>query len=381
VEFSWTKQQLALKEDVIHFAQRELGEGFATREARGEFDSAGWRACAVFGIQGLPMPRAYGGRELDMASVVLALEGLGYGCEDNGLLFALGAQLWSVQMPLLRFGSAAQRERFLPGLVSGASVAAHAVTEPDAGSDMSSLQTTARPAGSAYVLTGHKRYITSAPIADLFLVTASLEAGGSGRSLAAFVVERSTPGLTVSPSMDKMGLRTAQMGEVILQECRVPAESLLGKEGAGLAVFASAMEWERAFILAPVLGRLQRQLQRCVEYARRRRQFGRPIGKNQAIATKLVDMHLRLETARLLVYRAAWLKDSGKRLTSQASEVKLHLSEAWVQGALDALQIHGALGYLVESGLEREVRDALASRLFSGTSEIQRVIIAEYLGV
>ena len=358
-----------------------MGAGFVEREALGEFDRAGWQACGRFGIQGLPMPRAHGGRGLDLPSVVLALESLGYACPDNGLLFALGAQLWSVQMPLLRFGNPAQHERFLPGLIAGAHIAAHAVTEPEAGSDMSSMQTTARRDGAGYVLSGRKRYITSAPIANLFLVTARLEPSDGGRSLAVFIVEHGTAGLSVSPAMSKMGLRTALMGEVNLEECRLPAESLLGKEGVGSAVFAAAMEWERAFILAPVLGHLARQLEQCIQYARRRRQFGRPIGKNQAVANKLADMHVRLESARLLLYRAAWLKESGKRLTSLASVVKLQVSEAWVQGALDALQVHGALGYLVESGFEREVRDALASRLFSGTSEIQKVIIAEFLGV
>jgi len=381
MEFAWSAQQLALKNEVTQFARRELGHGFAEREARAEFDRAGWQACAEFGVQGLAMPQAFGGRQLDIRSVVLMLEGLGYACEDNGLLFALGAQLWSVQMPLLRVGSPAQHERYLPGLVSGQLIAAHAVTEPEAGSDASSLRTSARRDGSTYVLTGHKRYITNAPVADLFLVLASLEPAETGRSLGAFLVERGTPGLSVSAGTDKMGLRTAPMGEVFLQECRVPVENRLGKEGAGSAVFASAMEWERAFILAPVLGRLQQQLERCIDYARRRRQFGRPIGKNQAVANKLVDMHLRLENGRLLMYRTAWLKDSGKRLTSEAAAVKLELSEAWLQGALDAVQIHGALGYLVAAGLEREVRDAVAGRLFSGTSEIQKVIIAEYLGV
>jgi alkylation response protein AidB-like acyl-CoA dehydrogenase len=210
---------------------------------------------------------------------------------------------------------------------------------------------------------------------------ATVDPALGSRGLTAFLVERDTPGLSVSEPDDKMGLRTSAMGDVVLESCRVGTDKMLGPEGAGAAVFATAMEWERSYILAPALGTMRRQLEQCVAYARARRQFGRPIGKNQAIADKLVDMQLRLESARLLTYRAAALKQAGKRLTVEPSQVKLQVSESWVQNSLEALQIHGGSGYMRELGLERELRDAIAGRIYSGTSQIQRVIIASYLGL
>jgi len=381
MEFSWSEEQLTLKEAVIRFARRELNSGLKERDWRGEFDVEGWKKCAEFGIHGLAMPERYGGSGNDALSVMLAMESLGYGCPDNGLLFALGAQMWSVQMPLLVFGSEIQKDQFLPGLISGRIIGAHAVTEPVAGSDAYALQTTAVREGSWYVLTGSKTYITNAPVADLFLVLATVDVSKGTSGLTAFLVEKGTPGVSVTRPLEKMGLRTSTIAEVVFDNCRVSAEQLLGNEGAGSAVFTSAMEWERVFILAPALGGMQRQLEQCIKHARLRRQFGKPIGKNEAVANKIVDMHMRLETARLLSYKTAWLKTAGRRLTHEPSEVKLHVSESWVQNSLEALQIHGAFGYMADSGIERDLRDSLASKIYSGTSEIQKVIIAGYLGL
>jgi alkylation response protein AidB-like acyl-CoA dehydrogenase len=178
-----------------------------------------------------------------------------------------------------------------------------------------------------------------------------------------------------------MGLRTSPMGEVVLDDCRVPAENRLGSEGAGMAIFNSSMTWERSCILASALGTMQRQLEACVDYARARKQFGQSIGKFQAVSNKVSDMYLRLEAARLLVYQAAWLGQQGKPVLAEAAAAKLFTSEAWVASSLDAIQVHGAYGYMKESGIERDLRDAVASTIYSGTSEIQRVILARMLGL
>jgi hypothetical protein len=178
-----------------------------------------------------------------------------------------------------------------------------------------------------------------------------------------------------------MGLRTATMGELRLDACAVPAENRLGKEGAGLAVFGRAMEWERGFILASAVGAMQRQLEQCREQARSRRQFGQPIGSFQHVSGKLVDMHLRLETARMLLYKVAWLKSVERSTLLESAVAKLYISESWVQSSQDALQIHGGRGYLTETEVERDLRDALASRIYSGTSELQRRIIAQWMGL
>jgi L-prolyl-PCP dehydrogenase len=380
VDFSWSEQATTLHRAAAEFG-RSLNDGLAERDAAGEFSPGSWRSCAEFGVHGLAMPERYGGLDEELTTVVYALEGLGHGCNDNGLLFALGAQMWSVQMPILLFGSDEQKERFLPGLLDGSLIGSHAVTEPEAGSDAFSLRTTASKDGSGYVLNGHKTFITSAPFAGLFLVVATVDQSKGSSGLTAFLVERETPELTVSEPDEKMGLRTSALGDVFFDGCRVDAGQVLGSEGGGSAVFGQAMEWERCYILAPALGAMQRQLEQCLEYARARRQFGRPIGKNQAVADAIVDMRLRLDTSRLLMYRTASLKQAGRRLTVEPSQVKLHVSESWVENSLAAMQIHGGSGYMRDLGIEREVRDALASRIYSGTSEIQRVIMASYLGL
>jgi alkylation response protein AidB-like acyl-CoA dehydrogenase len=199
--------------------------------------------------------------------------------------------------------------------------------------------------------------------------------------VSAFLVEKGTPGFTVTRALGKMGLRTSPMGEVVLDGCRVPAGRRLGPEGAGTAVFSSSMAWERSCILASALGAMQRQLEECTRYARTRRQFGQPIGKFQAVSNKVADMYLRLEAARLLVYQAAWLAQQGRPALAEAAAAKLFTSEAWVASSLDAVQLHGAYGYMKESGIERDLRDAVAGTIYSGTSEIQRVILARMLGL
>jgi hypothetical protein len=181
--------------------------------------------------------------------------------------------------------------------------------------------------------------------------------------------------------MDKMGLRTSPMGEIVLADCAVPTGNRLGPEGAGMAIFNSSMAWERSCILASALGAMQRQLEACVGYAKARKQFGQPIGKFQSVAGKVADMYLRLEAARLLIYRAAWLGQQGGACVAEAAAAKLFTSEAWVQSSLDAIQVHGAYGYMKESGIERDLRDAVAGTIYSGTSEIQRVILSRMLGL
>jgi alkylation response protein AidB-like acyl-CoA dehydrogenase len=246
-----------------------------------------------------------------------------------------------------------------------------------------SMRSTATPDGSGgYVLNGRKTFITSAPLADVFLVIASVDRSRGMSGLTAFLVERGMDGLDVEPLRDrKMGLRTCPLGDVVMQDCHVGPEHLLGPVGGGATVFGVAMSWERSFILAPALGRMRSQLDACIEYARTRRQFGRPIGRNQAIADKIVDMELRLETSRLLTYHVSHLRQIGRRLTREPSQVKLELSETWLQNSLDAVQIHGGAGYLQSMGFERDVRDAAAARIYSGTSEMQRSIIARFLGL
>jgi alkylation response protein AidB-like acyl-CoA dehydrogenase len=381
MDFSFDAEQLAFRDSVIRFAKAELSGDIIQRDRNGDFNAAGFKRCAEFGIQGLPIPAEYGGSGADPMTVVTAMEALGYGCPDNGLLFSINAQMWSFELPILEFGTAEQKNKYLPPLCKGEKVAVHAMTEPEAGSDAFSLRTQAVREGDKYVLNGTKMFITNAPIADWILVFATLDREKGAEAISGFIVERGTPGLKTPHHLDKMGLRTSPMAEVLLEDCAVPVENRLGPEGAGAAIFNCSMAWERGAILASYLGTMQRQIETCVKYARERKQFGKPIGRFQAVAHRVANMKVRLEAARNLVYRVAWTKQQGKSAVLEAAVAKLFVSESFVQSCLDAIQIHGGYGYMTDFGVERDLRDSISGTIYSGTSEIQRNIIAAMLGL
>jgi alkylation response protein AidB-like acyl-CoA dehydrogenase len=381
MEFGWSDEQQEYRDAVVAFAKNELRDDVVARDRHGSFSRELWARCARFGIQGLPVPERYGGQGADALTIILALEALGYGCADSGLIFSLNAQMWSCEIPLVRSGTPEQKERYLPGLCDGSLVGVQAMTEPGSGSDAFALRTAAVAGSGGYVLNGTKTFITNAPIADVFIVFARTDPNRAFAGLSAFVVDRATEGLSVGQTFEKMGLRTSPMSEVVFENCWVPEDAVLGRPGAGMALFSSSMEWERSCILASSIGTLERQLERCVEYARDRRQFGKPIGKFQAVAHRLVDMKMRLETARLLIYRLGWLKAQGRSVAMEAAMVKLYVSECYLQSSLDAVQVHGGYGFMSEYEVERDVRDAVGSRIYSGTSDIQRNLIASRMGL
>ncbi|HXF95028.1 MAG TPA: acyl-CoA dehydrogenase family protein [Gemmatimonadales bacterium] len=381
MDFAWTPEQLEFRRAVVTFARRVLQDDVVRRDKAGEFSRELWTRCAEFGIQGLPFPEEYGGGGADILSTVLAMEALGYGCKDNGLLFGLAAQMWSVQMPLFRFGTEEQRRRYLPRLNRGEWIGAHAMSEPEAGSDAFGLSTRAERRGDGYVLNGAKTFVSEAPVADLFLVFATLDPSKGALGITGFLVERGTPGLTVGRQIEKLGLKTSPMAELVFEDCAVPAANRLGREGRGAEIFNDSMEWERACILACQLGAMERQLEESVAYARSRKQFGKPIGQFQAVAHRLVAMKVRLEAARALLYRGAWLKQTAGTAGAEAAIAKLFVSEAWVQSCLDAIQVRGGYGFTTEYEVERDLRDSIGGTLYSGTSEIQRNLIARSLGL
>jgi alkylation response protein AidB-like acyl-CoA dehydrogenase len=329
----------------------------------------------------MPIPERYGGLGLGLSALLAVMEGLGYGTRDQGLLFSLNAHLWTNSIPILTYGTEAQRQRWLPGLCDGRLIGANAASEPDAGSDVFAMRTRAARKGDIYVLNGTKMFVTNAPIADVFVAYATIDPALGAAGVTAFIVERHAPGLSISPPLHKMGLRSSPMAEVVFDDCRVPAENRLGREGRGVSVFDCSMEWERGCILASCLGVMRRQLEDCVRHARERRQFGRPIGKNQSVANRIVDMKLRLETSRALVYRIGALKDRDENASLEAAMAKLHVSQCYVQSSLDAIQVFGGYGYMTDQGVEGDLRDAVGSLLYSGTTDIQRNIIARGLGL
>jgi alkylation response protein AidB-like acyl-CoA dehydrogenase len=309
------------------------------------------------------------------------LEGLGYACRDNGLPFALASQMWSVQAALLRFANDEQKGRYLPGLCSGQTIGAFGITESESGSDTYALQTLAEKSDSGYVLNGRKRYVTLAPVANMAVVFATRDPSLGRWGISAFIVDQSTPGFRTSDVVDKMGLRSCPMGELILEDCAVPHAQMLGPEGAGASIFATAMESERGYIFACQLGAMQRQLEEAVRYARDRKQFGQNIGRFQSVSNRLADMKLRLEASRLLLFKAAWLDASGQPSAMDAALAKLQLSEAFVASSMDAIRTHGARGFVTEFEVERDLRDGVGGLLYSGTSDIQRNIVARLLGI
>lgn len=381
MEFGWTEDQRQISKAAAEFARRELNSDLMDRDHEAQFPQKEWLRCAEFGIQGMPIPVELGGQGADLVTTVYALESLGYGCADNGLLFALNAHLWSCAVPIWKLGNDSQRRRYLPSLCDGSMIGTHAVTEAGSGSDANALSTSALPDGDDYLLNGTKIFITNASVADMGLVLARSGSEGNIADLSMFIVDFDRPGVTVSQSFDKLGLRTTPLCEITFTDCRVPASALLGAPGAGMAIFNAAIEWERSFVLASALGTMRRQLEESVRYASGHSRFGRPIGKNQTVANRIVDMRMRLDAARLLMYQVAWLKDQGKRTTLESTMVKLFLSEAFVESSVAAFQNFGAQAYIAGTAQERDLRDSLASRIYSGTSDIHRVIISRLLGL
>jgi alkylation response protein AidB-like acyl-CoA dehydrogenase len=360
-----------------------LNEGAAQRDREQAFPRELWRKCGEIGIQGLPVPEEYGGSGLDPLSTAMALEALGYGCHDGGLVFSLCAHLLSCVVPIWQHGTEEQKRRYLPGLCNGILVGVHAMSEPGSGSDAFALRTRAERDGPGYRITGTKTFISNGPIADVVIVFAVTDPHkGYHGGVSAFLVDTTdTPGFRASQTFEKMGLRSSPIGELVFEEVRVPAAAVLGGAGAGAFLFTQSMDWERTCLFAAHVGTMERLLEQSLEYARSRSQFGQAIGKFQAVSHRIVDMKVQLEAARLLVYQAAWRLGRTRAASLDASIAKLFVSESLVNAALAAVQVHGGYGYMAEYEVERALRDAIASTIYSGTSEMQRNIIARWLGL
>jgi hypothetical protein len=381
MQFELNEERQKLQDAAVAFARSSLSSDMIARDREAGFDREAWKRCAEFGVLGMPVPQEYGGMGLGLTDLLAVMEGLGRGTRDHGLLFSLNAHLWTNTIPILRYGTDDQKRRYLRPLCDGTLIGANGASEPDAGSDIFSLRTRAVRDGDDYVLNGAKTFVTNAPVADLFVVYATVNAALGATGITAFVIERGDPGLGIGRKLDKMGLRTSPMAEIVFTDCRVPSGRRLGREGRGVPVFECSMEWERGCILASCLGAMQRQLEDCLAHARTRRQFGKPIGKFQSVANRLVDMRIRIDTCRPLVYRIGELKDSGRDATTEAAIAKLHVSECYVKSCLDAIQVFGGYGYMTEQQVERDLRDSIGGTIYSGTSEIQRNIIARGLGL
>jgi alkylation response protein AidB-like acyl-CoA dehydrogenase len=382
MDFALGEEQKILRDNIVRFAREVLNAGVAERDREQTFSRELWRKCGELGIQGLPVPEQYGGSGCDPLTCAIGLEALGYGCKDGGLVFSLCAHLLSCVVPLWLHGNEDQKRRYLPGLCNGTLVGVHAMTEPGSGSDAFALRTRAEPDGSGFRINGTKTFISNGPIADVVIVFAMTDPGkGYHGGVTAFIVERGAQGFAAGPKFEKMGLRTSPIGELVFTDLYVPAEAVVSGVGAGSSVFTSAMDWERICLFASHVGAMERLLETSIAYARTRSQFGQLIGKFQAISHRIADMKVHLEAARLLTYRAAWRLEHARNASLDAAMAKLFVSESLLQAALGTVQIHGGYGFMVEYEVERALRDAVGSTLYSGTSEMQRNIIARWLGL
>lgn len=351
-------------------------------DATSTFAVDDWRRCGERGIFGLLVPTELGGSGADLATTLLTLEGLGQGCTDNGLTFAAASQMLSTQIALVRFGTPAQQARWLPGLLRGTTLAALAMTEPQTGSDAFALEARARRRDDgAYVLNGHKAYITFGPICDMAIVFASTRPEAGSWGISAFLVDTTIEGVTRTDVRAKMGMRTTPFGDLEFDDVVVPADALLGREGAGARIFGAILDVERSYVFAPQVGAMQRQLDEAIAYARQRVQGGHPIGHYQAVSHRIVAMKERHERARFYLYRAAMAEATGRDVTMYASLAKLVAGEVGIESALDASVVQGARGYLTEFEIERSLRDAIGGLTYSGTADVMRNVIARHLGL
>ena len=346
----------------------------AERDRTKEFPAHIIKKMGELGLMGMSIPPEYNGAGVDTISYSVALQEIGYACASTAVIMSVHNSVSCG--PIYRFGSDFLKENYLKVLATGEKLGCFALTEPDAGSDPASQKSTAKRDGSTYILNGSKAWITSGKNSDVVVATAYTDRSKRHRGISAFVLEKGMPGFTVGPEEDKMGQRASDSTSLIFEDCRVPAENLLGDEGEGFIISMTALDEGRIGIASMSVGIAQASLDAALSYARERKQFGSPIAKFQGIRWMIANMAVQIEAARLLTLNAAALKDKGERFTAEASMAKLFASETSNKVAYQALQIHGGYGYSKEYPIERYYRDARVTTIYEGTSEVQRIVIA-----
>lgn len=376
----WNEEQRELRAAIGDVAA-QLGADHLEHDRAGTFDRDGWKRLQDVGLFSLPFDTRHGGLGKDLLTTLYVLEQLGYRCRDSGLNFSASTHLVSTGVPLQRFGSAALKERYLPEVCAGTMIGAHAITEPSGGSDVMAMRTTAVADGDDFVLKGSKAFVSNGSIADLIVVYARTGKPGDLAGITVFLVRGDSPGLSVGNPIGKMGLRTSPLAEVFLDDVRVPGDHVIGGKGAGFLVLDHVMKWEILCGFGIIVGEMRRRMERCVEYARTRTQFGMAIGSNQSVANMIVEMRIDVETAQKWIYDTAEKLQSKADVASDIAMTKLVVSEANVRSALAAVQVFGGYGYVSEYGVEKDLRDAVGGRIYSGTSEIQRQRLASLMGL
>ncbi|MGA1794047.1 MAG: acyl-CoA dehydrogenase [Thermoplasmatota archaeon] len=379
MDFSLSSEHKMLKNMVREFASKEIKPVAAEIDKEEKFPWEILRKMGNLGLMGMTVPPEYGGSKIDTISYMIALEEIGKVCSSTGLTMEAHNSLGVGH--IFERGNEEQRRKFLPKLLNGEGLAAWALTEPNAGSDAASLQTTAVLEGGEWVLNGTKQFITSGSVAEVITVMAKTDKEKGAKGISAFIVPKGTPGLINGGEEDKIGMRGSITSEIVLEDCRVPEENLLDEPGMGFIGAMQVLDRGRTAIGALAVGLAQGVLEECLEYSKQRVQFGKPISKFQAIQWKISDMATEIDAARLLVHRAAYLEDMGQPFGKEASMAKLFASEVAVKAAVEAIQIHGGYGFTKEYPVERFFRDVKLYTIGEGTSEVQRMVIAKHLGL
>ncbi|MEA3287001.1 MAG: acyl-CoA dehydrogenase [Candidatus Marinimicrobia bacterium] len=377
MNFELTEEQKMVQETIRDFAEAEIKPGVMERDEKAEFPTEIIKKLGELGFLGMQVPEVYGGTEMDAVSHVIALEEIARVDASTCVILSVNNSLFS--NPLIKFGSEFLKKKYLPLTSSGEKLGAYSLSEPQSGSDAKAMLTTATKDGDSYILNGVKNWVTSGISSDVVIVFAKTDKAAGHRGISAFVVEKGLPGFTTGKKEDKLGIRGSDTSELIFENCRVSAENLIGEEGMGFKIAMATLDVGRIGIAAQALGIAQGALDRSIQYAKERQQFGKPIGMFQGIGFKLADMATRVDASRMLVYRAAWLKDKGKNIGEKASMAKVFAGDTAMYVATEAVQIHGGYGYIREFEVERMMRDAKITQIYEGTNEIQRLVISRHL--
>ncbi|URM34081.1 acyl-CoA dehydrogenase [Cytobacillus firmus] len=378
MNFDLTAEQNMILKTIREFAQEEVAPGALERDRTKEFPVEVFKKMADLGLMGLPFPEEYGGAGADTVSFAIVTEELSRACASTGITYSAHISLGGA--PLYLFGTEEQKKKYLVPICTGESFGAFGLTEPNAGSDAGGTRTTAVEKDGEYIINGNKCFITNASYAKHLALTAVTGEVDGKKEISAIIVPTDAEGFTVIDNYEKMGLNASNTTELVLEDVRVPTEHLLGKKGEGFKQFLITLDGGRIGIGAMALGIAQAAYDKALQYAKERQQFGRSLSNFQAIQFKLADMAMKIELARNMVYKAAWLKDQGRPFAKEASMCKLYASEICMEIADQAVQIHGGYGYMKEYHVERYMRDGKLTEIGEGTSEVQRMVIARLIG-
>jgi alkylation response protein AidB-like acyl-CoA dehydrogenase len=378
MNFDLTSEQSMIKRTIREFAEEEVAPGAIERDKTKQFPTEIFKKLGELGMLGLPFPEEYGGAGADTVSFAIVTEELSRACASTGITYSAHISLGGA--PINLFGTEEQKQKYLTPICTGESLGAFGLTEPNAGSDAGGTQTTAKEENGEYIINGSKCFITNASYANHLAMTAITGEKNGIKEISAIIVPTDAPGFKVIDNYEKMGLNASNTTELVMENVRVPVENLLGKKGEGFKQFLITLDGGRIGIGAMAVGIAQAAYEKALQYAQERKQFGKSLSKFQAIQFKLADMAMKIELARNMVYKAAWLKDQGRPFSKEASMCKLYASEIAMQVADQAVQIHGGYGYMREYEVERYMRDAKLLEIGEGTSEVQRMVIARLIG-